>query len=160
MSGGRIVGRTLARSQALQILFQAEACGRSVEDVLDGDYALEQGPLDEYAELLARGADGLSDRIDALLARVSERWSPSRMPAVDRNLLRMAVYEMVAVDDVDVSVTIDEAVELAKAYGTDESYQFVNGVLGRIAQGLAAGEDLLADPVESEDEKEPEDGQE
>ena len=82
------------------------------------------------------------------------------MPAVDRNLLRMAVYEMVAVDDVDVSITIDEAVELAKAYGTDESYQFVNGVLGRIAQGLAAGEDLLADPAESEDEKEPEDGQE
>ena len=82
------------------------------------------------------------------------------MPAVDRNLLRMAVYEMVAVDDVDVSITIDEAVELAKAYGTDESYQFVNGVLGRIAQGLSAGEDLLADPAESEDEKEPEDGQE
>lgn len=160
MSRDRISGRTLARSQALQILFQAEACDRSVDDVLDGDYALDQGPLDEYAERLARGAAGLTERIDALLGRISERWSPSRMPAVDRNLLRLAIYEMIAVDEVDVSVSIDEAVELAKAYGTDESYQFVNGILGRVAQGIASGEDLLGEAAQDADEGENDDGQE
>jgi N utilization substance protein B len=65
------------------------------------------------------------------------------MPAVDRNLLRIALYEMIAVDDVDVAVAINECVELAKAYGTEESPRFVNGLLGRVADQLAAGEDLL-----------------
>ena len=71
------------------------------------------------------------------LASTSENWSVDRMPVVDRALLRLAVYEMVYVDDVPVSVAINEAVELAKAYGgEDESSRFVNGVLGRIARTM------------------------
>ena len=144
MAGTHFGGRTLARSQALQLLFQAEATKRLVSDVLEGDYALDEGPLDEYAERLALGADGMRHELDALMAATSDNWGVSRMPAVDRNLLRIALYEMLMVDEVDVPVAIDECVDLARAYGTDDSYRFVNGLLGRVAQRLEAGEDVLA----------------
>ena len=111
-------GRTLARSQALQLLFQAEANSRAVIEVLDGEYALSQGPLEDYARRLALGADERRPDLDAVISVRSTGWSLSRMNAVDRNLLRLALYEMLFVDEVDVAVTIDECVELAKAYGT------------------------------------------
>ena len=137
-------GRTLARSQALQLLFQAEANARAVLDVLDGEYALSQGPLDDYARRLALGADERRPELDAVIAARSRGWSVARMNAVDRNLLRLALYEMLYVDEVDVAVTIDECVELAKAYGTDESSRFVNGILGRVADDLEADVDVVA----------------
>lgn len=137
-------GRTLARSQALQLLFQAEANSRAVIEVLDGEYALSQGPLEDYARRLALGADERRPDLDAVISVRSTGWSLSRMNAVDRNLLRLALYEMLFVDEVDVAVTIDECVELAKAYGTDESSRFVNGILGRVADDLDAGVDVVA----------------
>ena len=150
-------GRTLARSQALQLLFQAEANSRAVLDVLDGEYALSQGPLDDYARRLALGADERRPDLDAVIAARSTGWSVSRMNAVDRNLLRLALYEMLSVDEVDVSVTIDECVELAKAYGTDESSRFVNGILGRVADDLEAGVDVVAAARKRDDEDAPAD---
>ena len=114
-------GRTLARSQALQLLFQAEANDRAVIEVLDGDYALSEGPLDDYARQLALGADESRPDLDAIISMRATGWKLSRLNSVDRNLLRLALYEMLSVDEVDVPVTIDECVELAKAYGTDES---------------------------------------
>ncbi len=137
-------GRTLARSQALQLLFQAEANSRAVLSVLDGDYALSEGPLDDYARRLALGADEARPEIDAVISTRSTSWSITRMNGVDRNLLRLAIYEMLYVDEVDVAITIDECVELAKAYGTDESSRFVNGLLGRVADDLEAGVDVVA----------------
>lgn len=137
-------GRTLARSQALQLLFQAEANARTVEEVLEGDFALSQGPLDEYGRSLALGADAARHDLDAVISHRSTSWSLSRMNAVDRNLLRLALYEMLDVDEVDIPITIDECVELAKAYGTDESSRFVNGLLGRVADDLEAGRDVVA----------------
>ena len=148
----RFMGRSLARAQALQLLFQAEANGRGVDDVLSGDeYALEEGPLDEYGAELALGADGMRHELDALIAMRSPSWSVSRMPAVDRNLLRLALYEMITQDDVALAVTIDETVELAKAYGTDDSPRFVNGLLGRVADDLEAGVDVIAAAMEATD---------
>lgn len=129
-------GRTLARSQALQLLFQAEATGRTVYEVLEGDFALSEGPLDPFGEMLARGADDMRPDLDAIIETTSSNWSVSRMPSVDRNLLRLALYEMLEVDEVAIAVTIDESVELAKAYGSDESSRFVNGLLGRVARRL------------------------
>ncbi|OUP10166.1 transcription antitermination factor NusB [Collinsella sp. An2] len=128
-------GRTLARSQALQLLFQAEALGVSVDTVLAGDYLISKGPLSPYAEELARGCYANRMRIDAALQAVSQNWRLSRMPGADRNLLRLAVYEMrFSPEPIEDAVVINEAVEIAKAYGTDESASFVNGVLGRIAR--------------------------
>lgn len=130
-------GRTRARSQAFQILFQAEALDLPVDEVLAGDYLLSKGPLMEYAEQLARGCYAKLDIVDSCIAAVSENWSLYRMPAADRALLRIAVYEL-RCDDTDDkiedAVVINEAVELAKAFGTDDSSRFVNGVLGRIAR--------------------------
>ena len=149
-------GRTGARSQALQLLFQAEANGLTVEEVLSGDYtlAVEKGhlkepeienlPLDDYARRLALGADACRHDLDAIIASRSVTWTLRRMPAVDRNLLRLALYEMLYVDEVEIPVTINECVELAKAYGTDESSRFVNGLLGRVADDVEAGRDVVA----------------
>ena len=137
MARKRFHGRTLARSQALQLLFQAEATERSVEEVLSDDYALgDDEPLDEFGRELALGADLMREDLDSIISRLSTNWSIDRMPSVDRNLLRLALYEMREVDEVAIAVTIDESVELAKAFGTDESSRFVNGLLGRAAKEL------------------------
>lgn len=137
-------GRTLARSQALQLLFQAEATGRTVYEVLEGDYALSEGPLDPFGEMLARGADDMRSDLDAVIEVTSSNWSISRMSSVDRNLLRLALYEILEVDEVAVAVTIDESVELAKAYGSDDSFRFINGLLGRVARRMDEGVDVVA----------------
>ena len=155
MSGTRFGARTQARGQALQLLFQAEVTGRLVADVLAGDYVIddmssnEEGfslsrDLDAYGSELALGADGMLHELDRAIDAAATNWSVGRMPSVDRNLLRLAIYEMACVDTVDVAISINEFVELAKAYGTDESSRFINGILGRVATRLAAGEDVLA----------------
>lgn len=116
-------GRTLARSQALQLLFQAEATDSPLERVLEGDFLISKGPLDPYALELCRGAYEHIDRIDCALRAVAKNWDLMRMPGADRNLLRIAVYEMRFLTDEEVSdaIVINEAVEIAKAYGTDQS---------------------------------------
>jgi N utilization substance protein B len=113
-----------------------------VEEVLSGDYAISDGPLDPYGQELALGVDSRRYAIDAVIRASSASWTLSRMPIVDRNILRLALYEMIEEDDITVAVAIDEAVELAKAFGTDESPRFINGVLGSIATDVNAGVDV------------------
>ena len=145
-------GRTLARSQALQLRFQAEALDSPLEAVIEGDYLISKGPLDPYALELCRGAYEHIDRIDCALRAIAKNWALERMPGADRNLLRIAVYEMrfLKDDEVTDAIVINEAVEIAKAYGTDQSASFVNGVLGKIARteelpGQDLYEELLAE---------------
>ncbi|MBS5451425.1 MAG: transcription antitermination factor NusB [Coriobacteriia bacterium] len=151
-----LVGRTRARSQAIQLLFQAEIQAVDVFDLLaSGQYVLEDGPLDEYGEQLARGVARTRLSIDRLIAGVSQNWNLSRMPLVDRTIMSVAVHEIFDEDEVPTSVAISEAVEISKVYGTDDSSSFVNGVLGRVARladehpdlGLAQIAKLVA-PVE------------
>ena len=128
-------GRTRARSQAVQLLFQAEAKDVPLEEVLEGDYLLSKGPLEDYARTLAEGCYRYLDTIDEVLDQALKNWSMPRLPRTDRNLMRIAIYEMRYADErIEDAVVINEAVEIAKAYGTDESAKFVNGVLGRIAR--------------------------
>lgn len=141
----QFAGRTLARSQALQLMFQAESRNMQVCDVLATNYLLSEGPLDDFGKRLALGADELRNKLDALISRVITNWNLNRLLSVDRNILRLALYEMIKVDDVDIAVTINESVNLAKAYGTDESSHFVNGVLGQVARMMENGRDVLAD---------------
>lgn len=141
----QFAGRTLARSQALQLMFQAESRNMQVCDVLATNYLLSEGPLDDFGKRLALGADELRDKLDALISRVITNWNLNRLLSVDRNILRLALYEMIKVDDVDIAVTINESVNLAKAYGTDESSHFVNGVLGQVARMMENGRDVLED---------------
>ena len=90
-----------------------------------------------YAETLARGVVAHREALDRLIAAHAEHWTLSRMPLVDRNILRLAVYELLHASDVPDRVAIDEAIELAKAYGGVDSGRFVNGILDRIRAGAA-----------------------
>lgn len=129
--------RRQAREDALSLLYSGDIMDSDAATLIDEGGFPEDIELGEYAESLVRGVMEHRDDIDERLAATSENWSIDRMPVVDRALLRLAVYEMAYVDDVPVSVAINEAVELAKIYGgEDESSRFVNGVLGRIARTM------------------------
>lgn len=130
-----IVGRTRARSQAIQLVFQAESQGVDVFDLLSGnEYALDEGPADKYALELARGVAVNRIAIDRLMGSISHNWNLSRMPLVDRCIMAIAIFEIFGVERVPASVAISEAVELSKIYGTDDSSSFVNGILGKVAK--------------------------
>ena len=144
--------RTLDRACAVQVLYTSELKGESPSKLLDEGLCLvatEQAPateeeaatefgricegsLSDYALALIRGVEGCQAEIDERLEGASENWTLSRMPIVDRSILRLAIYEMYHCDDVPVSVSINEAVELAKCYGTDDSASFVNGILAKL----------------------------
>jgi N utilization substance protein B len=135
--------RSLARRQALQILYQREITEEPLGRILgEHTYTTQDGPLTEYAVEILEGVGEHQDRIDELLGAVSQNWVVSRMPLVDRNILRVATWEILYGDaqQVPPSVAINEAVELAKIYGGDDSSKFVNGVLGRIAEQMSDGE--------------------
>ena len=134
--------RTRARRAALQVLYSGEINQASPSQLVDEGLALqdESEKLSNYAISLVYGVDSHRMGIDACLDQVSDNWALDRMPIVDRSILRLAVYEMLFVDAVPVSVTINEAVELAKDFGgEDESSRFVNGVLGRVAKLIEEG---------------------
>ncbi len=131
--------RTFARRCAIQALYTSEIQNLAPSAVLDQGLCLVEGDevLNDYAVMLMRGVEEHCDAIDDRLRSVSENWAVERMPIVDRMILRVAVFEMVYCDQVPVSVSINEAVELAKGFGgEDESPRFVNGVLGQIARTL------------------------
>jgi len=132
--------RSRARRQALQILYQSDITGEGISEILgSATYSVEDGEPDEFCRELVTGVGMHLEEIDAILGEVSENWVVSRMPFVDRNILRLSTYEIFySGDDVPASVSINEAVELAKTYGGEDSSKFVNGVLGRIAGRHAA----------------------
>jgi len=127
--------RTRARRQALNVLYQREITGDSVERIIElGTYSKEDGELSDFCRELLDGVEAHQDDIDAALAEISEHWSVARMPLVDRSILRLAAYEILFAGDIPASVSINEAVEMAKVFGGDDSSKFVNGVLGRLAE--------------------------
>ena len=126
------MARRQARERALELLYEIEAKDRPAGEVL-AELAVEP---DAYALAVVRGVDEHRDRLDGLISRYARDWSLDRMPVIDRSLLRMAVFELAHRPDVPTAVVIDEAVELAKAYSTDDSGRFVNGMLSRIAREL------------------------
>ena len=146
--------RSLSRQEALQLLYQSEIRATAAADLLaDGTVLLAQELppvgdqdeatvkellLDDYARYLVDGVSSHREELDARIAAVSENWSISRMPILDLNVLRIALFELLYAQDIPASVAINEAVELAKDYGTDESSRFVNGILGCIAREVEA----------------------
>lgn len=129
--------RRKARKRALDVLYEADLRIRDPREVLTAYQArLEQPPPAHlaYAVSLVEGVAAHRERIDELIASYAEGWTLERMPPVDRNLARIAVYELLWVDEVDDPVAITEAVELARQLSTDDSPRFLNGVLGRIAE--------------------------
>jgi transcription antitermination protein NusB len=134
--------RTRAREAALQALYQLDTSGGAPVEVLRNIVAHFGEELDaeaiRFADELVRGIQSERQTIDDVIQKASTNWKLDRMARVDRNILRLGVYEILRRGDVPVKVTLNEAVELGKKFGSEESSSFVNGVLDRIAhtQGL------------------------
>ncbi len=129
---GQPTARTKARKRALDLLFAAEQRGISPVEMLDTAITEGEGPGNAYTSTLVRGVVAEQTRIDELLTMYSTDWSLERMPAVDRNVLRVGVWELLYSTDVPGHVAISEAMQLVRDLSTDESPVFVNGVLGAI----------------------------
>jgi transcription antitermination protein NusB len=125
--------RSAARRRALDILFEADLLDRPVAEVLARHRQdPEAGAPDAYTA-------GLLPELDARIADAAEHWTIERMPLVDRNLLRLAAFELAARPEVPTAVVLDEAIELAKLLSTADSGRFVNGVLAHIASQVRGG---------------------
>jgi N utilization substance protein B len=129
--------RHKARKRALDVLFEADLRGADRVATLAERLAQSDPPVPDYSVTLVEGVTEHLARIDELITTYAEGWSLDRMPAVDRNLLRLALYELLWCDDVDDPVVIDEAVELAKELSTEDSPRYINGVLGRVQRAQA-----------------------
>jgi transcription antitermination factor NusB len=142
--------RTRARELSLQILYQLDLRGDEVLDDLD-DLLADSGKgeeVQEFARDLILGTAEERDELDSRIAAVAAHWDISRMAAIDRNILRMSVFEMTRRPDVPAKVTINEAIELGKKYSTQQSGAFINGILDRIRRTIEDG----APPDRSEEE--------
>ena len=129
-----MAARSKARKRALDLLFEAEIRNIDVLDLLDQRSAEASPPVSDYAAELIRGVQAHRARIDELLSAHSQGWTLGRMPAVDRNILRIAVYELFWAPEIPDAVAINEAVLLARDLSTDGSPAFVNGLLARLLE--------------------------
>src|SRR5690606_13279250 len=129
--------RRRARKRALDVLYEADLRRAPIPEVLTAYVERLEQPRPAHLDYTIRLVEGVAahrDRIDELIASYAEGWTLERMPAVDRNLARIAVYELLWVDDIDHPVAITEAVELAKTLSTEDSPRFLNGLLARIGE--------------------------
>jgi N utilization substance protein B len=133
-----MAARSKARKRALDILFECEVRGLPLGETLDERVIAGEPPVNEYTVALIRGIAEHQTRIDELITTYSHSWSLERMPAVDRNVLRLGILEVLYVDDVPDAVAVSEAMGLVRDLSTDESPSFVNGVLGNILRDKPA----------------------
>lgn len=141
--------RTTAREAALQILYAFEAADEGLDHVIAQFWRETPGDPEgrPYADALVRGILQRKEQLDERITAASENWRVERMARVDRNVLRLGTYELVEQFEVPRAVIIDEAVELAKRFGAEESSKFVNGVLERVANDVGRVDD---EPVRAE----------
>lgn len=130
------IGRHQGRCLALQLLYQSEFNALHHEELyLQLHEAFPQLKKDSFTWLLVIGVLDRSKELDTIIEKKSKNWKFSRLSFVDRNILRIALYEMLYVEDIPEGVTINEAVELAKDFGGEKSSVFINGILGSLARG-------------------------
>jgi N utilization substance protein B len=127
-----VPARSKARKRALDLLYATELRGEDPEEALDRAIEAGEGPSNDYTSFLVRGVQQHRSRIDQLLSSYAEGWTLARMPAVDRNVLRIGLFELLYVEDVPDPVAVTEAVALVRDLSTEESPGFVNGVLGHL----------------------------
>jgi N utilization substance protein B len=127
--------RRRSRENALKMLYAREVGKHPVEEVVSTYWELFEAPDEsrEFADRLVRGTVAHLEEIDRAIGEVSIHWRISRMACVDRNILRMATFELLHVDEVPKRVTLNEAIEIAKRYGAEDSWAFINGILDRLA---------------------------
>ena len=122
--------RSNARERAVHFLYEAESRSVKVDEVIKAQIL----GVDVLVMLLAKGTEDKRQDTDELISEFSHTWTIQRMPAIDRNILRLAIFELLGRPDVPVAVVINEAVELAKRFSTEESGKYVNGILSAIAK--------------------------
>ncbi len=129
--------RSKARKQTLDLLYEADIRGASAAELLALRDVVEEGPdarpIRDFTKLLIAGVMDNKRKIDELISTYAQGWDMDRLPAVDRNILRLGIYEIVWSSDLDDGIAIDEALTLAKELSTDESAGYIHGVLGRIS---------------------------
>jgi N utilization substance protein B len=132
------VSRSRCRDFALQVLYQAEYVGHRQGETIRfyRHFEAVHGETPAYLVKLVEGVTAHQEELDKLIRQHSEHWRLERMAAVDRNLLRLALFELIHVPEVPAKVVINEAVELAKKYGSEESGAFINGILDRVREAV------------------------
>ena len=129
--------RSKARKQALDLLYETDIRGTNPVDTLNARDIPAEGPdarpIREYTRELVGGVSDNRRKIDELITTYAQGWDMDRLPAVDRNILRLGIYEILWSTNVPTSVAIDEALDLARELSSDESSKYIHGVLGRIA---------------------------
>ena len=131
--------RRKARKAALEILYQREITGALITAILENHlYPAANDPFTPFTLRILYGIEEHQAEIDPLIARYTDNWALERMPLLDRNIIRISIYEMLFESDIPHSVSINEAIELAKIYGTQDSSKFINGILGKIASSVCA----------------------
>jgi N utilization substance protein B len=131
-----VSARSKARKQSLDILYEADIRGTSPMDILAARDVTEEGPdarpIRDYTREIITGVFENRRKIDELIATYAQGWDMDRLPAVDRNIMRLALFEILWLSTLDDAIAIDEALSLAKELSTDESAGYIHGVLGRI----------------------------
>ncbi|MEI6249680.1 MAG: transcription antitermination factor NusB [Actinomycetes bacterium] len=128
-----MAARSKARKRALDVLYESDIRSGDAREILVSRTEQADPPVGEYAAVLVEGVLANRSRIDEVIETYAQGWEIGRMPAVDRNILRIALFEILFQSEIDTAVAIDEAVELAKALSTDDSPSYINGLLGRVA---------------------------
>lgn len=127
--------RRRARRVTLETLYEYDIANHDPDEVLE--QRLEENPMEragvEFAERLIHGVIAYLEKMDTLIARYAPEWPLDQMAVIDRNILRIAIFEFLVTDETPIKVAINEAVELAKVYGSDSAPRFINGVLGTLA---------------------------
>lgn len=126
--------RRTAREKALQALFQIDLADTEIKEALNS--VTEDGEVDEYLNFIVTDTIQNLDEIDTIIKANLENWTIERLGNIDRNILRVAICEMLKSTDVPVNVVMDEAIEIAKVFGDDQSSKFVNAVLSKVKQHL------------------------
>lgn len=129
--------RSKARKQALDLLYESDIRGTDLLVLLQSREVVEEGPdarpIREYTRSLVEGIYEHKRKIDELISTYAQGWDMDRLPAVDRNILRLGIYEVLWIENLDDGIVIDEALSLARDLSTDDSAGFIHGVLGRIS---------------------------
>jgi len=128
--------RTIARECALKILYRIDISAEEVAEASLGYWAdnPQGAPIQEFADQLVVGTIKNIKNIDEVISKYAENWHIKRMAVIDRNVMRMAVFELLDMDDIPLKVSINEAIDLAKKYGDVDSGKFVNGILDKISK--------------------------
>jgi N utilization substance protein B len=136
--------RTLAREYALKLLYRIDITQEKVEDVISDSFPrIRDKEIKKFALNIVRGTWEGKETIDEKIKKYALKWDLNRMAVVDRNILRMAIYELLNLNEIPPKVSINEAIELAKKYGDEDSGKFVNGILDKIARNECPEKTML-----------------